>query len=612
MNDVSFDFPIQYDAGIRPRVSVARGTVVEVHQSEGGDTLWYHVGSLTGGLVRFGGSHQYDDGITPAVAVNAAGVVVEVHETQSIFSSGMYYHVGQVDAASQSIQFGGSHEYDSGNVPAVALNDQNVVVEVHESNGLSSKLWYHVGRADPGNKTVAWGGSHDYDTGSAPSVALSNQNVVVEVHRSEGLSNALWYHVGVVDPGTLTIEFGPSIQYDDGVDPSVALTDDGFVIEVHRSQTFNTLWKRIGRVDAANRRIDWIGGSVQYAGGSAPSVGTDGTTAVEAHQDGITLYNAASRVMDRTSWMHDRSALLGPQPLRGVVMPASHDAGMSLTQDCVLAGDCNTQTQTRSILGQLQAGSRYFDVRPVLFQDVLYAGHFDTDRGLGCNGQALSAVLDDVNAYLRGGGRDLVILKFSHYYDRGTGGGFSDAQMTRLLDQVTSALQPVLYSQPVPAGGLANVTVGEFLANGGTVLAVFDGLSDTLKARYTGVYSYADKGGTGDLVVYDNYANTNDLGGMVTDQLDKLDDPANHGDNLFLLSWTLTQSTTQAVGCVVGAEPSILDLAQEAGAALWPTLVGAYQQGKITSAQLPNLVYVDNLQGTMTDFAVWLNEEILG
>jgi hypothetical protein len=614
--DVHFNFPVRYDTGTFPSVGVAGATVVEVHQSQSRTTLWYHVGRLTGDFVAFGPSHKYDNGIHPACAVNRAGSVVEVHRTQNVFSTGMFCRVGRADAEVKTIDFGDSHEYDTGDVPRVALNDSDVVVEVHEANTPSINMWYHVGRLDAARKRVDFGGSHRYDTGVTPSIALNNQNVVVEVHQAPGLSDNLWYRVGTVDVDRRTISFGGSTKYDTGANPSVALTDDGLVIEVHRSQTFRTLWKRIGTVDVAAKTIRWIGGSVRYADGEWPVVASDGTTAVQVNEDGTTLLYAASQVADRGSWMADHLDLLGDRPLMEVALPASHDAGMSVSRDCVLGSTCNTKTQNLSILGQLLAGSRYFDIRPTIVGGEMFTGHYSLQPvlgALGCNGQSIAEVLDDVVAYLRRGGRDLVILKFSHYLDRDSAtDGFDEAQMTRLLDQVTGALEPWLYDEAVPRGGLQSVTLRSYIGSGGKVLAVFDRLSATLKGRYRGVYSYADKGRPGDLVVFDQFSNSNDVDKMMSDQLDKLTNPANHGANLFLLSWTLTQSKGQATGCVTGFGSPILDLAKVADAALWPGLVAAFRQGLITVDRMANLIYTDDFQGTQTDFAIWLNRELFG
>jgi len=132
--------------------------------------------------------------------------------------------------------------------------------------------------------------------------------------------------------------------------------------------------------------------------------------------------------MDYSNWMHNTLALIGPQPLRTVSMPASHDAGMSSSNDCNMANQCNTKTQTTAILGQLQAGVRYFDIRPTIYKNTLYTAHLDDTTGFGCNGESMQNVLSDVVTFIGRSG-DLVILKFSHYYDRDNNkSGFSQSQ----------------------------------------------------------------------------------------------------------------------------------------------------------------------------------------
>lgn len=607
MTDVFFNFPALYDSGVTPDISVSNGTVVEVHQSQGGTTLWYHVGLLTGDLVSFGPSYNYDSGVTPSVALNSSGTVVEVHKSQG--NSGLWYHVGTVDPGNETINLGGSNQYDDGQTPSIAMNDQNVVIEVHQSQG-NAGLWCHVGVVNPSGQVIDFSGSSQYDQGTTPSIAINNSNVVVEVHKSQG-NAGLWYHVGVVDPNNKTVSFGSSVNYDSGANPSVALTDDGFVIETHQSQSYNTLWKRIGQVDVDSKTINWITGSVQYADGSLPSVTTDGTMAIQANQSSNSLYCAASMVIDRNNWMADNLALLGNKTLLEIAMPGSHDAGMTMTQDCRMAQKCNTQTQNQTILGQLQVGSRYFDIRPVVYNGAMYTGHYSVEKvlgTLGCNGQSMADVLSEVVNYIQTG-KDLVILKFSHYFNRDTSGGFSDTDMQNLVNQVTSALDPWLYKGDVPSGGLQSLTVNDYIGSGnGKVLIVFDDLSDTLHNPSSGIYSYLDKGkGTADLVVFDQYADSNDLDTMISNQLGELTNGENHQGNLFLLSWTLTQSNAQAVFC----SSSILDLAQQADAALWGYLVSAYKQGKINPTYMTNLIYTDNVQGTQTDFAIWLNQQML-
>jgi hypothetical protein len=91
------------------------------------------------------------------------------------------------------------------------------------------------------------------------------------------------------------------------------------------------------------------------------------------------------------------------------------------------------------------------------------------------------------------------------------------------------------------------------------------------------------------LLVYDRFSNTDELSQMVSDQLAKLRDPTNRDSNLFLLSWTLTQTFAQSVACITGAAPSVLDLASKANNALWSTITTTYEDRTTPISLLPNL-----------------------
>ncbi|WP_020406289.1 hypothetical protein [Hahella ganghwensis] len=361
MRNVAIGFSQTYGKGIYPSIATNKSEfVIDVHQSQVTETLWYQVGELIGGYTDFGESREYDTGRYPSVALDNNGLVVEVHESDGL-SNNMWYHVGQLDQANKTINWGGSKKYDTGKFPRVAMNSAGTVVEVHESDGISSNMWYHVGRVNAGNKTIEWGSSHNYDTGQTPSVAINSHGVVVEVHQSEGLSTDLWYHVGRVNADSKTIEWGESQKYDSGSHPSIVLTDDYWVIEVHQSQTFNTLWKRIGRVNLGNNTIEWRGGSEKYGDqGSIPSIAYNGTQLVETHTDGSDLMTSASLFIDRSDWMKNSLQVIGQKTLKNVILPAAHDASMYEVNNCTSLGpfganSCNTQTQTSSYLGQLTA-----------------------------------------------------------------------------------------------------------------------------------------------------------------------------------------------------------------------------------------------------------------
>jgi hypothetical protein len=634
VRNVYFGAPETYDSGVVPRIAAANDRLVEVHESEWRRALFYHVGTRTGGLVRFGPSRPMGNGMYPAVAVNAGGTVVEVHVTDRLGSHQMYYRVGQVQTADRTINFGQSLPYDTGYRPQVGLNRNGAVVEVHETTNwvYPSRYWYRVGQVQA-DKTISFGDGQWYADGKTPTVAINNSNVAIEFFRWKAQRGAhhLWYRVGTFDPRAKTITFGPRRYYEEGERPAVALTDDRFVIVVHQSYPDANLFSRIGKVNVPDQKIDWVssGSHLYLRRAWDPAVALDGDTAVQVNMgQRQTLQCAASRLVDRSSWMADSLDLIGDRKLMEIAMPASHDTGMSTARNCAgprTVGSCQTKTQNLDVLGQLRFGCRYFDIRPVLHGGVMRTGHFSQmnipgwNPNWGCNGQDLAAVLDNVKTYLQGG-RDLVILKFSHYYDRDQGivgrWGFTDDQMKRLLKEVTDALQPFLYDREVHVGGLQSVTVNEYIGKGAKVLAVFDKLKEDIQRQYKGAYSYADKGSAGaeaaDLVVYDSWTNTPDLERMVGDQLGKLADVRNHGSNLFLLSWILSQSDAQAVGCFTGLAPSVLDLARDANGALWSRLVEAYEDGKITASLMPNLLYTDDISGGQVEFVIWLNREILG
>lgn len=607
--DVNLAFPHKYDNGASPSIAVnAEGIAVEVHQSQSTSTLWYHVGPTNGGVWSSGGSHKYDSGCLPSVAMNDAGTVVEVHESDGL-SSNMWYHVGAVNGAADGVDWGSSHKYDTGKKPKVALNNRGVVVEVHESDGASSNMWYHVGTVNTSNKTVDWGSSHQYDSGRTPAVALNNNGVVVEVHQSDGLSYNLWYHVGVVNTGNKTIDWGSSHQYDTGIAPSVILTDDNWLVEVHQSQSSSTLWKRIGRVDPASKTITWTGGSAHYGDGQAPRIGTNNKVIMQVQTNGTDLLYAISAIQNRADWMHDNLSWLGDRVLKQLVMPASHDAGMYMVQKCAGAigfgaNACNTQTQVQSIGGQLNDGVRYFDLRPVLDDGTMYTGHFS--GSLGCDGPDMATVLSDT-ANFAAAHKEVIILKFSHYLVRSTGSGFNDDQMKALCKQVTDALRPHLL---VTSSPLNSITLNTYISAKSVVLPVFDGLSSSIKGQFPGIYSYSDyPGSPADLTVYDKYSSTNDLDQMIGDQEQKLRNGANHGGDMFLLSWTLTQSEAQAIACGAGGlTTSILDLAKQANASLWPQMVKTVTNGGVVQGStVANLIYLDAEQGFAADVALWFN-----
>lgn len=197
------------------------------------------------------GSVSYDQGVDPSVALNDNNVVLELHKSQTF--NVLYYNLGQAGESTINWYQQGV-ELDSGVQPSVALNNHGYAIEMHKSNN-TDVLWYHVGQLSSGQDWIDWGSSIDSgDTGKSPSVAINDNGTVVEFHQSH-TQDTLWYRVGILNTGQRTIDWGSPHQYDTGQNPAVALNNNGRVVEVHEAPGDNAVWSTIGRVDRNNKTI---------------------------------------------------------------------------------------------------------------------------------------------------------------------------------------------------------------------------------------------------------------------------------------------------------------------------------------------------------------------
>ena len=587
--------PGPYDQGVTPSIAINRGkTVVEVHKSQGNSGLWWRLGGVSGVSLAWRGHGTVNDdgGYNPSVALNEQGVVVEAHDSGH---GTLWYWTGQVSG--NSIAWKDHGEYDDGVDPTVAVNQHGVVVEVHKSQG-NSGLWWWVGQLT--GTSLKWTGhaSLKDDDGYNPSVAINNSGLVVEVHDSG--HGTLWYWIGQVQ-GT-TINWYGHAQYDTGSNPSVSLSDDGTVYEVHIGT--NQLWQRIGRVvDNTIQWIDWLGtGAVSYYydDGVQPQIACSGGTGVQVHssENFTDLFANASLVFDRADWMADNLGVIGGKALRQLALPASHDSGMYLGGLAVFG-----KTQDLNIYSQLAYGVRYFDLRPKYTggEFILYHGPID--------GPKLTDVLAQIRSFFAGGHRELAILKFSHY------DGFDQSVFTtfcQLLQNKTTGIGDWLYySAPPLQPRLADRSLQTYLAARGTALVVCDGAWNFPSTPSpSGLFRYRDWQANdpqnGDLTVFDIYSDTTSFETMATStepsdynlprgQLPKfLGNPPSYQGfsgtclnnaavpcDLFLLSWTLTPPT------------DVWDYSRLANKELVDYLapVGANRFGKIA-----NLLYTDYVE----------------
>jgi hypothetical protein len=588
--------PDQYDVGSYPSCAInSSGVVVEVHKTEGpADYLYWWVGQVDGVTLHWTGhdTDRFDKGYNPSVALTDGNVVLEAHDSGGV-TLNCYYRIGVVTG--NRIDWKEKGKYSGGKDPTVAVNKQGVVVEVHNRE-VGDPLFWSVGQLT-GTK-LKWTG-HDknkFADGLNPSIAVNSAGVVVLVHETG--KNRLQYWIGQVSGSK--INWLRHAEYDNGVTPGVALTEDNYVFEVHQAHNSKTLMQRVGRVNGST--IDWIdvlgtgACSYYFDDGITPQTATNGKVAIQTHSSEViwTMHADASLVIDRASWMQDHLNVLGTRTLRQIVVPASHDAAMYVGGLAIVG-----KTQDLTIYSQLVDGVRYFDLRP---QYKKKTDEFVLHHGSGIlnvEGPKLDDVLDQIAKFFNEGHRELAVLKFSHYED------FNQDAFTKMCDRINKKIGTWFYTGWSASGKrLADTTLNEYLGVRGTALVVCDG-SYELPANIRGFYVYrdweADEPKEAQLTVFDIYSETTDFDVMAySKEPDKNRPVVPRGQlpkfnqfngkcqkdsavpcDLFLLSWTLTPPT-----------------------AVWPFSRIANKKlvenmdavGKNPAGQIVNLLYVDYVE----------------
>lgn len=266
---------------------------------------------------------------------------------------------------------------------------------------------------------------------------------------------------------------------------------------------------------------------------SAPSpVGKLGLSVGEPNGDSC---DDATGVLQR--WMGDLNSTIGNRTLRQISIPGSHDAGMAWTavNECRGLGveACNTATHGPRVYNQLTCGSRYFDLRPMFSGDSRQVeswkmGHFQggTPLGtLGCRGESLGPMLDDIAAFFSKNPTEVAILNFDSCHnltatkvdpacrDRVIDGSVvycpridfqdcTDEQKAAYIGFVTSKLGRWMIKLG-PGERLYDLTLNELVKRGNIIVRADAPVS--LHRPDLGVFTRAD------LDNYDSYSNTDRL-----------------------------------------------------------------------------------------------------
>ncbi|GAA4439870.1 hypothetical protein GCM10023091_22740 [Ravibacter arvi] len=333
----------------------------------------------------------------------------------------------------------------------------------------------------------------------------------------------------------------------------------------------------------------WLGGkTLTYTPSSGPYAVGKGTLPggsevtlgfANAAFSAYTFYVTPVSLINTAAWMKH---LPDHRRLDEIVLPGSHDAGMSECSHCMPFGFAvpYTQTQNLSIAKQLEAGSRYFDIRVDYDYNELVTYH--RTGGNGCNGQNLKSVMDEASSFLGSTPTETVIFKVSHirqYKEHDA------ADTKRRINELLNAYDNLLLKK---TGDLpANLAEAPVQKLRGKLVMVFDYPEYIDPA--SGRWRYQDGSAASDanLTVFDEYADTDDYNTMASKELELWRTHGGLGKGyLFLLSWTLTSGKPPLTS-------PIYDLARVANTAL-PTVLKQSIDGAHYAK--PNVVYIDYVE----------------
>ena len=287
--------------------------------------------------------------------------------------------------------------------------------------------------------------------------------------------------------------------------------------------------------------------------------------------------------------------------INDICYPRSHDTGTYTETLCTIGGNaCNTQTQHLNMLEQLEAGARAFDIRPVLAEDGLYYTYHATGcGGLGCNGDLVENILNDVRTFLDNHA-ELVFLELGHFCHTGS----DDAVF---VEMVNSILGERLYKESAieffpflekPLRLMVDLEAGT-----GKAVVMYADLDEFTASEGAGMFPHSVKpteGGWSNVYIFHQ---------LKTDQFNRWEAYSNSGESLFEFSWTLTQNDSLAVQCAIGNETaSILNLATEANSHLSASMDELISSGSIQKGRIPNVLSIDFVDTFVTEECVKLTK----
>jgi len=182
-----------------------------------------------------------------------------------------------------------------------------------------------------------------------------------------------------------------------------------------------------------------------------------------------------------STWMSDHLSSLGKKKIKHLILPASHDSGMSVvTQSTEFSNSSNTQTQQFNFKEQLDAGIRYFDLRPVIGGGQFYLGHYtrlkieNLGAIIGSRGLCLNDFIEQVNGFTKNN-KELIIIRISHAYntdshERKKCWGFNETEWKEFIN----ALKKLNDRCSLKMTDLSNQYLEDFVGTSGGLVLCFE------------------------------------------------------------------------------------------------------------------------------------------
>ena len=297
--------------GRRSDVAISENTTVRVFDSTFSWNLFYSVGEVSSNTespsIKWDEHQLYGTGKHPSVALTKKDgdlYVIVVHHSR--FYKKCYYRLGRI--VNKDIEWIGDERIFSGVKPRVSATDEGKIVAVNEQS-FTFNMEYHIGKLASGSDGKPF--IHFEDPlsiddsngeklqGVEPDITIS-ENRVILIFRSGFHTYMLQSYLGTLaEDGKITwhtLQVVPGI----GISPCISLNSHNYLVESHQTKLGRLISCNHGDVNPDEKRVIW-GKNESLAAptfGEYPAIAlsNDGIV-VESHKTnfGITLYQSCCK-----------------------------------------------------------------------------------------------------------------------------------------------------------------------------------------------------------------------------------------------------------------------------------------------------------------------------